>query len=130
MTEQPNEQDPVDYEARAAALERELAEARSAADARLLRAELKTEAVRAGMVDLDGLKLLDTSSLKLTEEGTLPNAAEVMRQLKRDKPWLFTKPSSSNIAVPPSAEPPKTKLAKEMSYNEWQAARDRLIRGR
>lgn len=36
---------------------------------RLVRAELKAEAVRAGMIDLDGLKLLDISAARLTDAG-------------------------------------------------------------
>ncbi|MGC8468942.1 MAG: hypothetical protein ACP5NI_03455, partial [Acetobacteraceae bacterium] len=44
---------------RNAQLERRLAEMAEAVEARVIRAELKAEAVRAGMVDLDGLKLID-----------------------------------------------------------------------
>ena len=130
MTDHPADPDAIDYAARTAELERELADTRSTADARLLRSELKTEAVRAGILDLDGLKLLDTSGLKLTAEGTLFNAPEIMNRLRRDKPWLFSKPNTSYPAPPPQSEPPKTRMAKEMSHNEWQTARDRLIRGR
>ena len=48
-----------------AALEQRLAALEASLRERLLRAELKAHAVRAGMVDLDGLKLLDTSALVL-----------------------------------------------------------------
>ena len=41
---------------RAETLERELRETVAEAERRLIRAELKAEAVRAGMVDLDGLE--------------------------------------------------------------------------
>ena len=61
-----SEDDPAsvpaeDAEARAAALERRLAELEAQSRERLIRAELKAEAVRAGMVDLDGLKLVDAA---------------------------------------------------------------------
>ena len=44
-----------------AALERAQAQAR----ARIVRAELKAEAVKAGMIDLDGLKLIDEAGLRV-----------------------------------------------------------------
>ena len=129
MTDQP-EPEPIDYAARSVALERELAEVRATSDARFLRAELKTEAMRAGIVDLDGLKLLDTSTLKLTPEGTLPDAAAIMAGLKRDKPWLFGKQNTSYPAPPPAAEPPKQRKATEMTHKEWQVARSQLLKQR
>ena len=49
----------LELRARAEALERQLTDAEQEAKSRLIRAELKVEAVRAGMIDLDGLKLLD-----------------------------------------------------------------------
>ncbi len=130
MTDQPSDPEPIDYVARTAALERELADTRSAADARLLRSELKTEAVRAGILDLDGLKLLDTSTLKLTPEGTLPDAPEIMNRLRREKPWLFSKPNTSYPAPPPQSEPPKQRKATDMTHKEWQAARAQLLKQR
>ena len=38
-------------------------EAQTAANDRIIRAELKAEAIKAGMVDLDGLKLADLSKI-------------------------------------------------------------------
>ena len=100
------------------------------ANARLIQSELKSHALRAGIIDIDCLKLLDTSALQLDEHGNLPQAQSVIDTLKRDKSWAFAKPNSSHPAPAPTPEPPKTRLAKEMSYREWQDARDRLIRGR
>ena len=100
------------------------------ANSRLVQAELKSHAIQAGIIDLDCLKLLDMSSLHLDANGTLPEAASALANLKRDKPWLFTNASSSHPAPPPAAEAPKPRMAKDMSYNEWQIARERLIRGR
>ncbi len=49
--------DPVtELRARAEALERKLAETEQESRDRLVRAELKVEAIRAGIIDLDGLK--------------------------------------------------------------------------
>jgi hypothetical protein len=100
------------------------------ANQRLIQAELKAHAVRAGIIDLDCLKLLDSSSLKIDDEGNVPGAAASLATLQRDKPWLFAKANSSHTAPAPAPEPPKTRMAKEMSVEEWRTARDRLIRGR
>ena len=108
------------------ALRQQLAQA----NFRLVQAELKSHAIQAGIIDLDCLKLLDSSALQLDVNGNLPEAASAMATLKRDKPWLFGKANSSHPAPAPAAEPPKARLARDMSYNEWQAARERLIRGR
>jgi hypothetical protein len=100
------------------------------ANQRLIQSELRTHAVRAGIIDLDGLKLLDASALQLDADGNLPDASAALATLKRDKPWLFARPNSSHPAPPPAPEPPKTRMAKDMTHEEWQAARSRLIRGR
>ena len=121
--------DPVaELRARAEALERRLAEIEQEARARIVRAELKVEAVRAGIVDLDGLKLLDLKSVELTPDGELANAAELMAQLRRAKPWLFGGTSSSSPASPPPAQPPRQKLATEMTDDEYRAARAAILK--
>ncbi|HTW29537.1 MAG TPA: hypothetical protein VME92_20600 [Acetobacteraceae bacterium] len=116
--------------ARADALERQLREAMDSQQDRLLRAELKAEAVRAGMVDLDGLKLVDLSKLRVSESGEVEGAAMVMHNLRRSKPWLFGGASSSSAAAPPPSTPPRQKLATEMNEDEWRAARAELLRRR
>ncbi len=126
MTEDTQD-DPT---ARLAALEARLAEVEADAQARVLRAELKHEAVRAGMVDLDGLKLIDAVGLKLAENGEVAGAAALMRDLKRAKPWLFGAVSSSSTAPAPKTEPPRAKSAMEMNDAEWRAARTELLRQR
>ncbi len=98
--------------------------------ARLIRAEMKAEAVRAGIVDLDGLKLLDLSGARLNDNGEVEGAAALLAALKRDKPWLFTTQSSSSTAAPPAAQPAQTRKATEMSDAEYRAARAALLRRR
>lgn len=117
-------------EERAAELERRLEEIEANTTARLIRAELKAEAVRAGMVDLDGLKLVDASAVKLNAQGDVEGAAALMTQMRRAKPWLFGGASSSSTAVPPPSQVPEGKLATKMSYDEWQAARAELLKRR
>lgn len=116
--------------ARAEALERQLSEVQARTEARLIRAELKTEAVRAGMIDLDGLKLVDLTKVKLNQDGELDGASELMAQLKKAKPWLFGSPSSSSGAIPPPAQAPRQKLATEMTDAEYRAAREALLKNR
>lgn len=116
--------------ARAEELERRLAELEGQTQARVIAAELRAEAVRAGMIDMDGLKLVDTAGLTLDESGAVPGAAALMVRLRHSKPWLFAAPSSSSAAPAPPANPPRAKLATEMSVEEWRAARNELLRRR
>jgi hypothetical protein len=118
----------AELRAHAEMLERRLTESEQEARGRILRAELKVEAVRAGIVDLDGLKLLDLKKVELTSEGELANAAELMAQLRRAKPWLFGGTSSSSPASPPPAQPPRQKLATEMTDEEYRAARAAILK--
>lgn len=116
--------------ARAEALERQLQTAMETHQAALVRAELKAEAVRAGMVDLDGLKLVDPAEVQMNEAGEVEGAAALMQKLRRAKPWLFAeRHSSSPVAVPP-AQPPQARRATEMSLDEWRAARADLLKRR
>jgi hypothetical protein len=115
---------------RAAELERQLHDIRAQHEQRVLRAELKAEAVRAGMVDLDGLKLVDTADLRLDDKGEVEGATLLMSRLKRSKPWLFGTPSSSSSAAPPPSAPPRRKLATEMTDEEWRQARADILKRR
>lgn len=132
MAETEHQEEPTleGLKARAEALERQLREQNEAQAARLVRAELKAEAVRAGMVDLDGLKLVDMAAVRLNEAGEVEGAAMLMAQLKRDKPWLFGGFSSSSRASAPPAHPARAKLATEMTPEEYRAARAELLRRR
>ena len=120
----------AELRARAEALERQLGELQRETQSRLIHAELKAEATRAGIVDLDGLKLLDLSGLKLTPEGEVEGGAALIAGLKRAKPWLFAAASSSAAARPPVAQPPRQKLATEMTDQEYRAARAALLKRR
>ena len=113
-----------------AALQARIAQIEADAQARILRAELRAEAVRAGMVDLDGLKLIDTARVRFAESGEVEGAAALMQEMKRAKPWLFAPASSSSTAAAPKTEPPRAKSATEMSEEEWRAARAEMLRRR
>jgi hypothetical protein len=122
----------AELRARADTLERQLTELQRQTQSRLLYAELKAEAVRAGMIDLDGLRLIDLPSLKLNERGEVEGAPALMQDLRKNKPWLFggSAQSSSSAASPPPAQHPKQKLATEMTDAEYRAARAAILKHR
>lgn len=123
--------DPLDeLQTRAELLERKLTEVQQRTEAQLIRAELKAEAIRAGMIDLDGLKLIDSTEVKLGEDGEVSGATALMTRVKKSKPWLFGGTSLSSTATPPSAQTPKQKLATEMTDAEYRVAREAVLRTR
>lgn len=104
--------------------EGKIKEAHTAAEQRVIRAELKAEALKAGMVDLDGLKLADLSKIKINDAGEVEGAAELMEELKKAKPYLFgNTQNSSTPGTPPNPKPPVAKKATEMTAEEYAAAR-------
>jgi hypothetical protein len=114
--------------ARAASLEDQIRSLSEQARSNLVMAELKAEAVRAGMVDLDGLKLLDTSSLTIGSQGEVAGATALMEHFRRQKPWLFGQSSTTTTAAPPAPQPPRLKQATEMTQDEYRAARAAILR--
>ena len=129
MTDETNSVE--DWQTRAETAEAALSRVQMDTDARLIRAELKAEALRAGMVDLDGLKLLDMADVRLTDSGEVADAPALLARLKRAKPWLFGAANSSSApANPPRPEPPRTRHANDLSHEEWLAARTALLRRR
>ena len=119
-----------DAQTREAVLQQRLADLEAQSRERLIRAELKAEAVRAGMVDLDGLKLVDSGAITVDAAGEVQGAASLMQSLRRAKPWLFSGASASSAATPPPAQPPRTRRATDMTTEEWLAARADLLRRR
>jgi hypothetical protein len=116
--------------AHAEGLERRLAEVQAQSGAKLVQMALRAEALRAGMIDLDGLRLLDPSVLVPGDDGEFDGAVELIGKLRRDKPWLFGAASSSSSAVAPTPAVTRRKSATEMSLEEWRVARAELLRRR
>jgi hypothetical protein len=130
MTEDDNEM-LQNWQARAESAEAALASTQAQTNELLIRAELKAEAIRAGMIDLDGLKLLDLAEVRLNSNSEVNDASGILEKLKRAKPWLFGNTSSSSAAAnPPRPEPPRARHANELSHEEWLAARAALLRRR
>lgn len=113
---------------RAANLEQRLIETQRDADSKLMRAELKVEAIRAGIVDLDGLKLLDLSSISLEPSGQLTGGVELIRNFRAAKPWLFEPSFSSRPVLVPPSQSPRSKSAVDMTDEEYAAARAAVLR--
>ena len=83
------------------------------------------------MIDLDGLKLADLSKVKLLETGDIEGADALMEQMKKDKPYLFGKQTSTSPTdKDPKPGDTKPKLATDMSSEEYAAARKKAITGK
>jgi hypothetical protein len=108
----------------------EITKLRTDFQSRLIAANLRTEAVRAGMIDLDGLKLLDLAEVQLGPDDSIVGSRQLMDDLRRHKPWLFGATSSSSGAVAPVSQPVRQKSALEMTDEEYAAARAALTKRR
>ena len=123
--------DPLaDLRTRCEQLERELVQVKQKAESGIVKAHLQAEAARAGMVDLDGLKMLDLSGVTVTSDGEVHGASALMEKVRKDKPWLFGKPSTSAPSGAPPSQPPRQKLATEMTDAEYQTARAAILKYR
>jgi hypothetical protein len=124
------EDDLISLRAKNLELETALRDTQEVANRRLIDAELRHHALKNGMVDLDGLKLIDPVDVNVDETGTVKGAASVISKLQREKPWLFMSVNSSSLASAPPSTPARSKLATEMSLQEWRTARAELVRRR
>ena len=125
-------------DANIAAVSRERDEAiaaiRSETTGRVIRAELKTHALRAGIIDLDRLRLADSSKLSLNDDGDVVGAEALIGSLRQEKPYLFserrTGVSTGTIGQtqrPPAPAGPSIVDARTLSRDAWQAERSRLL---
>lgn len=103
--------------------------ANKAANDRIIRAELKAAALKAGMVDLDGLKLADLSKVKLNDQGEVEGADALMEEMKKAKPYLFGTANTSNTQQTPAKGKTETKKVTEMTPAEYAAAKNAAIKG-
>ena len=101
------------------------AEAETAAQQKVMRAELKYVAAKHGLVDMDALNLLDLSTVKFDDKGNLVGADELFEATKKSKPYLFgtTNTSSTSKTPPPNGNEPKdVRKAKTEDYEAEKAA--------
>lgn len=108
-------------------MENALKDATSAADKRVINVEIRHALVAAGCKDpADVLKIVDASGIKISEAGEVTGVAEVITELKKSKPYLFDGASSSNSSsrsAPPNRDDTGQKNAKDMTAEEYAAAR-------
>ncbi|HVC16667.1 MAG TPA: hypothetical protein VNE18_05115 [Rhodanobacter sp.] len=112
------------------AAETKASEMTTAAQKRVLHAELRSAAKDAGALDIaDVIALLDMTKVKVDDTGEPANAAEVLAEMKKAKPHLFGAASTtSNPKLPPKpTDTPKS--AKEMTPQEYRAARNKIRSG-
>lgn len=89
-----------------------------------INSELRVIAARMGMVNLDDLKLADTSTLAVnTETGQVVGAEALLTAFKESRPYLFKEPSSStsHAGDPPPKEKPKVFDARTATPEERAA---------
>lgn len=105
-----------------------IAEATASANKRIIGAELRAEATKAGMVDLDALVMLDAdkSGVKLGDDGAVIGAAEALAALKVAKPFLFGAVKTGNTETPRAGQP-EHKTASQMTDAEYKAARAEML---
>jgi len=105
--------------------------AETKANERIIRAELKTAALKAGMHDLDGLKLADLSAVKLNDAGEVEGADALMAAMKESKPYLFQTVSTTTQTAPaPGKTPPAPADARNMTPKEYDAHKKALLAGK
>lgn len=96
-------------------------------------AEMKAEAIAAGLKDLELTKLIDTSTVKVND-GKIEGLKEAIEAFKTRKPEYFgsdkKSSSSSNAGMPNSGGNVATKNAWDMDKKEFQQAKLKLTGGR
>lgn len=83
---------------------------------RLVRYEIEKQAAKVGIrpeAAEDAVKLLDWSALEFDEDGSPKNAAELLKQLLKAKPYLAAAPQPQQAATPavPAMNPGRASLA-------------------
>lgn len=84
----------------------------------------KIEAVAAkeGALDTDVIeKLLDPAQFEFADDGKIKNAAELVSQLKADKPYLFGNISTASTSKAPTPSSDGPRKVSEMSAEEKKA---------
>jgi len=95
-----------------------------------LTAKLETAAVAAGIRDLDLIKLVDSSLIKVGEDGSIRGINEAIEALKETKPFLFgEEKKSSSTANPTSPKPSKNAVLdfSSMSAQDFKNYRNSAV---
>ena len=117
--------------AQKAAAEQAVAEAnkrfedfQKAANDRIIRTEVRAGAKSAGLLDIDLIKVIDTSAFKVNEDGDVVAPDGFWEALKTAKPHFFAvtgadKGTTSNTGKVPAPAKPSGKNAEEMTDAEF-----------
>jgi chromosome segregation ATPase len=123
------ERTKIDLTARATDAETKANEAGTKARDKVMMADLRVAAREAGMLDLDGLKLLDREGAKLDDDGNVTNASDLMEAMRESKPYLFGKapvPGTQTGTTASTAQPPQR--ATPTAFDARKAGRDEVGR--
>lgn len=102
--------------------------AEKAASDRILQSELKAHAIKAGLVDLDALKLADLSKVKLNDKGDVEGADELFKTLKESKPYLFGQAGNTSTPNNPPPSGSTTFNAKQITDpKQYDAAKAQFL---
>lgn len=101
-----------------------LAKARTEVEARVIQAEVRALAARAGMVDPDGVKLMDLGGVRVNAAGDVEGAEAAIEAARTARPWLFGNARTANPEPPPRPRDTReTRDARQMTTKEYAAAR-------
>lgn len=95
---------------------------------RYIRAELKAEALKAGLVDVDALKMFDTSSIEIDDNGDVIGVSELVEEMRMSKPYAFSttaKDTTTDKKTPDSSKV-DSKSALDMSDDEFAKTGEKL----
>jgi hypothetical protein len=98
---------------------------------RVIEAELKAQAVTAGLQDLDFLKMIDVSTLKISEDGGIEGLEKAISDFKASKPALFAaekkSSSSKNEKLPNDNEKENAFDAFKVTDEEYRAKKSEMF---
>jgi predicted RNase H-like nuclease (RuvC/YqgF family) len=95
---------------------------------RLIRAELKAAVLKAGLRDMDALRMFDTSGIKISKEGDVVGVKELVDEMLEEKEYLFDKETNDTTSgkKAPNAGKMSGKSALDMSDEEWSREKAKL----
>jgi len=97
-------------------------------------AEIKAQAVAAGIKDIDFVKLIDTAEVKIDDKGNVIGIDKAIADLKTKKPDWFgsERKASSSTNAPFADKETKTtpKHARDMSPEEWAKHKPAYMAGK
>ena len=116
-------------EAKDAETAAKLAESTTAAKEQVKAARLEALALREGLVDLDGLKLLDLSKITQKDDGTFEGVDEVFKAAREAKPYLFGEKVTTTTTTKPAPKPgdPAPIDARKLTPEEYQKEKAAIL---